>query len=239
MRFLQMKWIVPVVILALVYVGDQIRLGRPDHKYRLTLEVETPAGLKSASGVVSVHPNRGYGGTGSGSSGPRTKGDAVVVDLGGSKTLVALLAFGETGSDFEDTSFLAMRAIGAAAENRIVFRDVKTFAGKPPVLVTGTLMPALVTFADATDPRSARRVRDTDLEAALGAGYRLRAATVEVLPTGFWPINVGGVLGEPLTRGIEDKLPWLKTASGAATALQAAEIKTGEGFSPEAAFTRK
>ena len=41
MRFLQMKWIVPVLLIAVIYVADQIRIGRPDHKYRLTVAVET------------------------------------------------------------------------------------------------------------------------------------------------------------------------------------------------------
>ena len=44
---------------------------------------------------------------------------------------------------------------------------------------------------------------------------------------------------EPVTRGIDAKLPWLSTPGGAATALQAAGLKPPEDFVPEAAFTRK
>ena len=54
------KWLGPLALLAALFIGDQIRINRPGHKYRLTVEVETPEGIKSASGVMSVHPDRGY-----------------------------------------------------------------------------------------------------------------------------------------------------------------------------------
>lgn len=64
------KWVGPVVLLAAIVVGDQIRINRPGHKYRLTVEVETPQGRKAASGVLAgpsrsglqpwrPHPHRG------------------------------------------------------------------------------------------------------------------------------------------------------------------------------------
>lgn len=238
MRFLQMKWIVPILLLAAFYVADQIRIGRPDHKYRLTVDVETPGGLKSASGILSVRPNRSYGGTGSGSSGPQTKGDAIFVDLGDRRNLVVLLTYGEDGSNFDDPSFLPTRLFGAK-DRRIGFRDVKNFAGAPALPVPEALRPVLVSFADPGDPKSARRVNASDLETSLGKGFRMRGLSLDVIANGFWPIDFGGVLGEPVTRAIEARLPWLNNPGGAAAALQAAGLKTAEGFSPEAAFTRK
>lgn len=238
MRFLQMKWIVPILLLAAFYIADQIRIGRPDHKYRLTVEIETPGGVRSASGVLSVRPNRSYGGTGSGSSVPQTQGDAIFVDLGDGRNLVVLLTYGEDGSSFEDPSFLPTRLLGAK-DRRTSFRDVKSFAGAPSMSVPEALRPVLVSFADRGDPKSARRVNANDLEASLGKGYRLRGLSVDVIASGFWPVDFGGSLGEPVTRAIEAKLPWLTTPGGAAAALQAAGLKTGDGFPPEAAFTRK
>ena len=67
------KWFGPLALLAVLVIGDQIRINRPAHKYRLTLEVETPQGRKSASGVMAVHPDRGYARRGQ----TRTLGDAV------------------------------------------------------------------------------------------------------------------------------------------------------------------
>jgi hypothetical protein len=237
MRFLQMKWIVPVLLIAVIYVADQIRIGRPDHKYRLTVAVETPEGDKSASGILSVRPNRSYGGTGTGSSLPQTKGDALMIELGGDKNLVVLLAYGDDGSNFDDASFLPTRLLGAK-DRRVGFREVKNFAGAPALFVAEPQRPVFIALADAADPKSARRINASDLESAFGKGFRLRSLSLDIVANGFWPIDFGGALGEPVTRGIERKLPWLTSPGGAAIALQAAGLKVGDGFAPEAAFTR-
>jgi hypothetical protein len=54
------KWFGPLALLAALVIGDQIRINRPGHKYRLTVEVETPGGVKSGSGVLAITPDRGY-----------------------------------------------------------------------------------------------------------------------------------------------------------------------------------
>src|ERR1700730_5354740 len=97
---------VPLALLASLVIGDQIRINRPAHKYRLTVEVETPEGIRSASGVMSVHPDRSYSRGGQ----TRTRGDAVLVDLGGGKNLVALLAHMEKTLDLDGMNYLALRA---------------------------------------------------------------------------------------------------------------------------------
>ena len=70
------KWFGPLALLAALVIGDQIRINRPGHKYRLAIEVETPDGVRSASGVVAVHPDRSYSRGGR----TRTAGDAVYVE---------------------------------------------------------------------------------------------------------------------------------------------------------------
>src|ERR1019366_2551284 len=100
------KWLGPLALLAALVIGDQIRINRPGHKYRLTVEVETPEGVKSASAILSVHPDRGYSRHGRTS----TRGDAVLVDLGGGKNLIALLAHLDKSLDFDDINYVALRA---------------------------------------------------------------------------------------------------------------------------------
>ena len=73
------RWLGPLALLAVLVIADQIRINRPGHKYRLTVEVETPEGVKSASGILAVQPDRGYSRSGH----TRTLGDAVLLDLGG------------------------------------------------------------------------------------------------------------------------------------------------------------
>ncbi|HEY2210479.1 MAG TPA: hypothetical protein VGH62_02455 [Bradyrhizobium sp.] len=79
-----------------------------------------------------------------------------------------------------------------------------------------------------------------DLEAALGKGFRLHGISAEVVSNGLWPLDFGGPLGEPVTRGIEAKLPWWNRSDDpAAIALWAAGLPPAEAIDPKQAFTRK
>jgi hypothetical protein len=227
------KFVGPLLILAALVVGDQIRINRPNHKYRLTIEVETPEGVKSASSVMAVHPDRSYSRGGK----TTTRGDAVFVDLGGGKNLVALLAHVEKSVEFDEINYVALRAYRAAGQN-VSFNQMSRLTGT--VAVEGTVIPVLVSFADPADPGTARAVQPDSIESALGKGIRLRGISAEVVPNGVWPLDFGGPLGDPVTRGIETKLPWLKEADNpSGRALQAAGLRTGEGVEAKEAFTRK
>jgi hypothetical protein len=227
------KWLGPLALLAVLFIGDQIRINRPGHKYRLTVEVETPEGLKSAKGVMAVHPDRGYSRSGH----TTTKGDAVLVDLGGGKNLVALLAHRDNTVDLDGMNYVALRAYKAAGQN-VSFNEMSRMTGAVPV--TGALIPILVSFTDLSNPATARTVPPDNLAAVLGQGFRLHGMTAEVVPNGTWPLDFGGRLGEPVTRGIEAKLPWWNgTAAPAATALRAAGMPAGAAIDPREVFTRK
>ena len=229
------KWFGPIALLAALVVGDQIRINRPAHKYRLTVEVETPEGRKSASGVMAVHPDRSYSRRGQ----TRALGDAVFVDLGQGKNLVALLAHIDNNKlEFDGINYVALRAYTAAQGKRVSFSTMSAQTGIVPV--KAELVPVLVAFADPANPASARAVTPDDAEAVLGKGYRLQGITAEVVPNGYWPLDFGGALGEPVTRGILAKLPWLNGAdSAAAAALRAAGLPGVDGIDAREAFTRK
>jgi hypothetical protein len=228
------KWIGPLALLAALVIGDQIRINRPGHKYRLTVEVDTPEGVKSASGVMAVHPDRSYSRGGK----TLTKGDAVFVDLGGGKNLVALMAHIDNTLDLDGTNYVALRAYTVAQGKRVSFNEMSRTSGVVPV--KGALIPVLVSFGDPANPGSARMLAPEDAEAALGKGFRLHGITAEVVPNGLWPLDFGGPLGEPVTRGIATKLPWLKGAENpAATALRTAGLPGVEAIDAKEAFTRK
>jgi hypothetical protein len=227
------KWLGPLALLAVLVAGDQIRINRPGHKYRLTVEVETPQGIKSASGVLAVTPDRGYSNRGR----TLTSGDAVFVDLGGAKNLVALLAHLDGTIDLDGINYVALRAYGEAGGQRVSFNQMSRMTGAVPV--TGALIPVLATFADPADPASMRSVEPDHVEASLGPGFRLHRITAEVVPNGFWPADFGGPLGEPVTRAIRAKLPWLDTDGTAAIALKAASLASAEPIDAREVFTRK
>ena len=108
------------------------------------------------------------------------------------------------------------------------------------VPVSGAVLPVLVTFTDPRDPGSARTVAPDQVEAVLGKGFRLHRMLAEGVPNGVWPLDLGGALGEPVTRGIEAKLPWWNGADNpAAKALKAAGLPGAEAIDAKEAFTRK
>lgn len=122
------RWLGPLALLAVLVIADQIRINRPGHKYRLTVEVKTPEGVKSASGILAVQPDRGYSRSGH----TRTMGDAVLLDLGGGKNLIALLAHVDKTVELDGMNFLALRAYNAAGR-KVSFNDMSRMTGPVPV----------------------------------------------------------------------------------------------------------
>lgn len=228
-----LKWLGPLGLLAALVIGDQIRINRPGHKYRMTVAVETPAGIKTASSVLAVTPDRGYTRRGS----TTTSGDAVVVDLDGGRRLVALLAHLDGKLDLDAINYVALRAYNAAWGKRINFNDMSKQTGIVPV--DGALIPVLLASSDPANPGSMQLVRPENVQSVLGPGFRLRGLTAEVVPNGFWPLDFGGFLGEPVTRGIAGKLPWLGESGAAATALKAAGLPDVDTIDARAAFSRE
>ena len=114
------KWVGMLTLLAVLVIGDQIRINRPGHKYRLTVEVETPDGIKSASGVMAVTPDRGYSRKGH----TATSGDALFIDLGSGKNLVTLLAHLDHTLDLDGMNYVALRAYGASSGQRVSFNEM-------------------------------------------------------------------------------------------------------------------
>jgi hypothetical protein len=51
---MNLRWTGPLALLAVLVIADQVRINRPGHKYRVTVEVETPEGIKSVSGILAV-----------------------------------------------------------------------------------------------------------------------------------------------------------------------------------------
>lgn len=229
------KWVGILTLLAVLVIGDQIRINRPGHKYRLTVEVETPDGIKSASGVMAVTPDRGYSRKGH----TATSGDALFIDLGSGKNLVTLLAHLDHTLDLDGMNYVALRAYGSSSGQRVSFNEMSRIRGVVPV--TGELIPVLAAFADPADPSTMRTVPPDNIASVLGNGFRLHGVSAEVVPNGFWPVDFGGVLGEPVTRGIEAKLPWLKGSgdSAAAAALKAADLTSKEKIDAREVFTRR
>lgn len=193
----------------------------PDYRYRLTVEVETPEGLKTGSSVVEVSTSM-TSSTSIPSPGAvrhRLSGEAVAVNLGQQGTLFALLRSDvevdwatnllfrlapgviiedENGKYDSDASFRARYEAMLQNRRPIVlpktFRNIRVLRDMPA-------RPMLVRFRDIADPKTVERVDPDDLAASFGEGVKLRRVTVKLT-------------ADPVTTGIEKRLGWLKYQRG-------------------------
>jgi hypothetical protein len=190
--------IIAAVVIALT--GAFIwQTNQPDHYYRLGIEVETPDGVKSASSVLAVHQHsHSWGLPETRGLSSRLEGDAVFLDLGAGRNVVAILAHGKAGEVVSRMTQLdnsAFRKIGQA----VPWHMTGQLTGNAPL--EGDDIPTLVTFRDPTDPRTAEVIGPDELEAAFGSGYRFKKAWVEITDG-------------PVSRNIEARLPWLDGFKG-------------------------
>jgi hypothetical protein len=210
----------------LVRLGSLIAIGlclagcgrSENYRYKLTLAVNTPDGVKKASSVVEVAffdvsiPARG--------TMRKLNGEALYLYLGNAtRPLVALL----TGplhprSDKDplwpgrDSGPDLNRIYGPGLPN--LLDDVARIArARGAHSITPDDLPQLVTFADVNDPATVIEVDPNDLGATLGMGISWNEITLESTD-------------EPITTGIRNRLPWLGEYREKRLSLDGAELTT-------------
>lgn len=206
-----MKWAatVAVAIVGLV-VAYWIAYPTTSYRFKITLSVDSPDGLRSGSSVMEVRTRRYPAWTTLGNNSEQSSltGEAVFVDLGQTsngkpRNVIALLALGPSGENV-DFYLLPDSAFKPLWQQKVSSPDFRGSSWELPKLpvgttaqLTGNLVPTLLSFADLSDPSSAREMGPDDFPQVLGNGFRLRDAKIEIVSA-----------DEPITRGIERKLPW-------------------------------
>ena len=175
----------------------------PDYRYRLTVEIETPEGVKSGSSVIEV--KQSIGRTAMDGFGKqvflRIRGEAVAVDLPDGSTLYALL---RSGGDVEWAArVIPLLSPDAGDENSL--DDFLLLEGKKELprrwsaqgpFNNAAAYPMLVTFGDEANPTSVTLVDPDDLAATFGEGVKLKRITAELTD-------------DPATSGLDERLGWL------------------------------
>ena len=168
-------------------------------RYRLTVEVDTPEGVKSGSSVIEV-TERQQPKFGDAPSGQMSiKGEAVTVDLGARGLLFVLLKGASQDPTFRsDAGVIVYDALpppgrsGAGLPENLRRYQKQTLAAR----LTLAQMPLMVRFRDATQPSTVERVHPGSLPASFGPGVRLREATLSTTR-------------DPVTRQVSTYLKWL------------------------------
>lgn len=166
------------------------------NRFRLTIEVQTPDGIKSGSSVIQTTywESGGWGPVEASGVRAEAHGEAVFVDLGHNQNLVALLSWGSIGSEQDKIYGLTRAAL--ASGQRIDWKDEYKLKGKGDL--PSDYVPTMVTFIDLNDPKSARLVWPNEFEKVFGARVSFRSASIETT-------------SDPISRTIEKKLPMLVT----------------------------
>ena len=158
-------------------------LGYSSYRFKMTVEVETPNGLKTGSSVYDVRAFRTSDLlTGGGSSDSELRGEALAVELPDGKTLFALLKTVNTPGH-DDLAYMSMRSLDPAFNYNRAESAKRIRSGdgiQSPAEVAPADYPMLVTFAGNNDPTSVARVDPRNLASSLGAGVRLKSIMVEV-----------------------------------------------------------
>ncbi len=156
--------------------------GLPTFRYRLTVEVDTPEGLKTGSSVVEVESAVARFPHASAWSSHR--GEAVAVDLGSRGVLFALLG-GPKNPDWANgiaTSVLTSDPPSGGGAGLEDWADrVRSIAGiSRPGEVPPQWYPFMVRFRDIADPRTVEEVEPEELSRAFGPGVRIRRIWLQI-----------------------------------------------------------
>jgi hypothetical protein len=208
--------VVVLVTVAAGLAGCAIIWPSSTIRYRMTVEVETPRGLKAGSSVIESTISDGPSiGDASGIS-YHYRGEGVAVDLPGGRTLFALMSGGKAGSDYH--AYLLHDALEYGVPTPPLSRryaahewlaERREAERVKPLIVVPRLVPfpmskagkadgypRLVTFTDIRDPKSVQAVNPDDLAASFGPDVKLKRITVQITD-------------DLVTTGIEKRLRWL------------------------------
>lgn len=171
----------------------------PTYRYRLTVEVNTPSGLRSGSSVIQVSGSqntRDALGDAAGKINMDVRGEAVAVDLPGGKVLFALLSLPgrtEGAAGFAEDAFRARIPPddGGYAQHLDALKQRHDIGVLP-----ARAYPMLVTFGDLNNPKSVATVDPARLDANFGPGVALKRITVQIT-------------SDPVSAGIGKRLSWI------------------------------
>lgn len=199
-----------VVATAFAYIGYRVGAFQPqfEHRFRITLEIATPDGVKQGASVWSITCTEEPPGSAVYWFGcKKVHAQAIFIDLGGGRNVVGLVDQRRFGHINNHIARVAYSDEKLPQNAKSWYRYAPYWRGARPL--HGNNMLTLATIRDLNDPMSVKFIDQLDFNAAFGPGYALRAATLEIVPSGHWPLNAFGLSGTPISTGIETKIPFL------------------------------
>lgn len=192
-----MRWGMVALCVALMALAGCNVLFGSSYRYRLTVEVETPQGLRSASSVIQIRSTQGSG-IPNNDLRVSIRGQAIAVDMPDGKTLFALLSSDASSQAAAGFAFAALMPVleVKGGDSEAYFANEKLLKKKKQVgELPRAIYPTFVTFTDISNPRTVAKVNPADLSPYFGPGTRIRQMTVQITD-------------DPVTTGISRRFPW-------------------------------
>jgi hypothetical protein len=195
-----MRKVVVIVLCIVAVIGAPIlwyAVNFPSYIYRygMTIEVLVDGQVRFGQGVIQVEVDTQPTFLGSPPHVSRVRGEAIPVDLGNGRILIALLASGPLASYIDYPAALVPTLFGLPLEGHHL--------AKLPVLqgirdVPPDLLPTFVTLTDPNELSTLRVIAPDEFQRVFGDNVQLRKVTIEMTK-------------EPVATGIEKTLPMLVT----------------------------
>ena len=245
-----------IIVILIAAVVVYFKLAYPDYtyRYRMTVEVDTPDGLKSGSSVIEIHttqwPDWLAGLANGNTSAVDITGEAIFVDLGNNKNVVCLLSTGILGEGVNSMMYLLPRAFFELQGSKPEWAKKLSSMTGQKIEIIKNQVPSIITFSDIKNPKTAKMVyaigahEVTDgknksqyqniveidnFEEIFGKGFRLNSVLVELT-------------NDPVSHDLIEKLKWRKNQGRPAYDAWMAILEgksTGAGsIEPETLFVR-
>jgi len=155
-----------------LYLGVTFAFPSYTHRYRLTIDIDTPEGVRSGSSVIEVtRRDVRWILIAQGRYTFDVRGEAVLVDLGANRNVVALLGHGSTAECVDQLTSLPIEAYGYYKWDEDAWTHPTKMRGA--VELKPALVPTLVTISDISDPKTVQVVYGVDLqEIRVGGGLQ-------------------------------------------------------------------
>lgn len=192
MRTLAFIALAVALIVGGVFVWWKINYPTYSYRIRMTVAVDVDGERRTGSSVIEIigqtQPQIG----GAPATFFRYRGDAVFVDIGNGRHVIATLGFGPNGS--ADLLYTLVPTLFRLNGEEIA---AKLAGSGRRAELPDKLTPTLVTFADLNDPKTARVVGLGEFEQVFGQGVHFKGAWIEMT-------------NKPVTKGnLEKQLPWI------------------------------
>lgn len=162
------------------------------YRYRMTVEVEVDGRIHSGSSVVEVQLVTQPRIT---TETPRVRakvhGEAVFVELGGGRNVIALLASGPNASNVDYPKYVVSTHFKLSTVKPEDLEKYSKLEGHRDL--QDDRLPTFVTFSDLNDAKTARVVAPQEFEQVFGKDVRFKRAWIEMT-------------NDPVTVGIEAKI---------------------------------